>query len=253
MPRSNRYFTAGRTFHITHRCHDRDFLLQFAKDRALYQEMLREKLQEHSVSLFNFCLTSNHVHLLLHADDFDSVPAFMQSLAGEFAQSYNRRKNRSGAYWGDRYHSTLIDDGQYLWRCLVYINLNMVRAGKVQHPEEWKWCGHSELLGLKKRYRLIDLERLVKSCGCSSIDQFQERYRNDLNARLEEGKFIREAHWTESMAVGSETYIQAVADTLKNRRRIQIGSVENDPDIRLLRETNDTPYSSQEEKTPQDP
>lgn len=244
MPRSNRYFTSGRTFHITHRCHDRKFLLRFAKDRDAYQEMLRQKLREYPVSLFNYCLTSNHVHLLLHADTMDAVPALMKSLAGEFGQAYNRREKRSGAFWGDRYHSTLIDGGQYLWRCLLYIDLNMVRAGVVSHPQEWKWCGHLELTGRKNRYRLIDLERLLESLGCGSLEAFRVRYTNDLTYRLEEGQLGREAFWTASLAVGSEPLIQDVSKTLKNRRRILYESVDHDPAIRLLKESNELPYGS---------
>ena len=112
-------------------------MLRFAKDRDAYQEMLRQKLRDCPVSLFNYCLTSNHVHLLLHTDTMDALPAWMKSPAGEFGQAYNRRKKRSGAYWRDRYHSTWIDGGQYLWRCLLYIDLNMVRAGVVSHLQEW--------------------------------------------------------------------------------------------------------------------
>jgi putative transposase len=37
---------------------------------------------------------------------------------GSMAQEYNLRKKRSGAFWGERYHGTMIDSSEYLWRCL---------------------------------------------------------------------------------------------------------------------------------------
>ncbi|NJN70954.1 MAG: hypothetical protein HC801_12235 [Nitrospira sp.] len=63
MPRANRYIIAGPAYHITHRCHNREFLLRFAKDRDAYRVLLREKLSEHkSIRLLTYCITSNHVH-----------------------------------------------------------------------------------------------------------------------------------------------------------------------------------------------
>ena len=61
----------------------------------------------------------------------------MQLIAGRTAHEYNQRKGRSGAFWEDRYHATAVDSDKYLARCMVYIDLNMVRAGVVSHPGEW--------------------------------------------------------------------------------------------------------------------
>jgi putative transposase len=154
MPRANRYILPGVAYHLTHRCHDRSFLLKHGVDRTLYRQMLRERLGRHPVSLLGYCITSNHTHLLLVAQDSEAdISRFMQSLEGDFAQAYNlRKKTRSGAFWGDRYHAVMVDTGEYLWRCLKYIDLNMVRAGKVTHPHDWQWCGYHELVGLKRRY-----------------------------------------------------------------------------------------------------
>ncbi|CAB1080953.1 Transposase and inactivated derivatives [Olavius algarvensis Delta 1 endosymbiont] len=58
----------------------------------------------------------------------------MGLIAGRTAQQYNQRKKRKGAFWQDRYHATAIETGEHLLRCLVYIDLNMVRAGVVDHP-----------------------------------------------------------------------------------------------------------------------
>ena len=58
----------------------------------------------------------------------------IQLIAGRTAQEYNERKGRQGAYWEDRYHATAVQANQHLHRCMVYIDLNMVRAGTVSHP-----------------------------------------------------------------------------------------------------------------------
>ena len=90
-------------------------------------------------------VTSNHVHLLVKDTGSNVIARSMQLIASRTAQEYNQRKVRHGAFWEDRYHATAVDSDDHLRRCLVYIDLNMVRAGAVKHPSEWAHCGYSEI------------------------------------------------------------------------------------------------------------
>ena len=62
MPRANRYILPGRIYHLTHRCHDREFLFRFAKDREGYRRRLRDAALSSKASLLSYSITSNHVH-----------------------------------------------------------------------------------------------------------------------------------------------------------------------------------------------
>ena len=73
-------------------------------------------------------ITSNHVHLLIKDTGPNVIADSMQLIAGRTAQEYNQRKDRQGAFWEDRYHATAIEADEHLHRCLIYIDLNMVRA-----------------------------------------------------------------------------------------------------------------------------
>jgi hypothetical protein len=91
----------------------------------------------------------------------------MQLIAGRTAQEYNQRKGRQGAFWEDRYHATAIKVDEHLHRCLVYIDLNMVRAGVVKHLAEWATQQLSRNSGAAQaRYRsardAIILARIVQ-------------------------------------------------------------------------------------------
>ncbi len=97
MARANRLSGHGGIFHVTHRCHNREFLLKFALDRQAYRAKLRERLPEFNVALLDYCITSNHVHLLLDAEERMQISGLMRTVAGEFARAYNRRKNRMNA------------------------------------------------------------------------------------------------------------------------------------------------------------
>ena len=70
------------------------------------------------------------------------IPDSIKLVAGRVGQEYNTRKNRRGAFWEDRYHATAIQTDEHLVQCIVYIYLNMVRAGAVSHPSEWAHSGY---------------------------------------------------------------------------------------------------------------
>lgn len=97
----------------------------------------------------------------------------MQLIAGRMAQEYNQRKKRRGAFWEDRYHATAIDKELYLLRCLVYIDLNMIRAGIVTHPSQWKQSGYHEIQNPQKRYRIIDCEALLDLTHIKNFPAYQ--------------------------------------------------------------------------------
>lgn len=245
MPRANRYTVPGQTYHITHRCHNRDFLLRFKKDRDAYRRMLRERLQEHPIALFNYCITSNHMHLLLRPDPGqagDSLSHLMQCLEGDFARYYNRRKRRTNAFWGERYHATMIDSGDHLWSCMKYIDLNMVRAGAVDHPRGWDWTGYQELMGFRKRNRLINLDILLEHLRAPSLESFRENYEQGLAESIRREELRREPKWTESLAVGSESFTRKLGGAIDQRMKLDVFEDKSDPSSWILRETQCNSY-----------
>ena len=130
MPRANRHFLAGHVWHLTHRCHQKQFLLKFPRDRRRYLRWVFDAKKRFGLRVLNYMVTSNHVHLLVKDTGGDVVAQSMQLIAGRTAQEYNQRKNRHGAFWEDRYHATAIQADEHLHRCLIYIDLNMVRAAR---------------------------------------------------------------------------------------------------------------------------
>mgnify|MGYP002065507917 FL=1 len=109
-------------------------------------DWLFEAKKRYGLSVLNYVFTSNHIHLLVFDNGKDEIPASLQLVAGRVAQEYNQRKNRKGAFWEDRYHATAIDTDEHLVQCLLYIDMNMVRAGVVVHPADWQESGVAQLV-----------------------------------------------------------------------------------------------------------
>jgi putative transposase len=210
MPRASRYSLSGNIWHITHRCHKKDFLLKFAKDRQCLRHWIFEAKKRYGLSVLNYVITSNHIHLLVADQGSDEIPKSMQLIAGRTAQEYNIRKQRKGAFWEDRYHATAIDTGEYLAQCMIYIDLNMLRAGVVTRPEAWSWCGYSEIQTPPERYRIIDVNMLLSLFEMNTFSEFQYAHEKWLNSKLADCHLVREAYWTQSLAVGSESYVKKI-------------------------------------------
>lgn len=215
MPRARRYFIPGCIWHITHRCHKKEFLLKFAKDRQRWRHWLFEAKKRYGLAVLNFMITSNHIHLIVVDDDSkDVISKSMQLAASRTAQAYNWRKNRKGAYWEDRYHATAIEGDDHLFRCIVYLDLNMVRAGVITHPSEWEFSGYNEIQNPRQRYALINYKRLMQLLNIQTVEELKKSHSGWVEEALRCDRHVRESKWVQSVAVGSKEFVEMTKEKL---------------------------------------
>lgn len=219
MPRAHRYYLPGHVWHITHRCHQKEFFLKFSKDRKRWIQWLFEAKKRFGLSVLNYVVTSSHIHLLVKDRGEGEISSSMQLVAGRVAQEYNLRKNRKGAFWEDRYHATSVATDEHLVRCLLYIDFNMVRAGIVQHPGEWSEGGYAELQSQQQRYGVIDRHALMELLGIDDYERMKAERKQWVEEALKAGLefFERDSSWTESLAVGSMDFVRNVQGDLGKR------------------------------------
>ena len=105
----------------------------------------------------------------------------------------------------------------------------MVRCGVVSHPREWEWCGHGEIMGTRRRYRLLDLERLCWRLETDRIEEVTKILARTLEETIAREQLQREACWTESLAVGRPSFLERVKPLVLSRRETEI--VEESPDF----------------------
>jgi hypothetical protein len=176
--------------------------------------------------VLDYTVTSNHIHLLIKDRDANVIANSMQLIAGRTGQEYNQRKARHGAFWEDRYHATAIDPDEHLHRCIVYIDLNMVRAGVVAHPADWAHGGYGEIQNPPKRYGIIDLRQSGALCGFTEVANFQRAHRHWVEEALGR-EMARDGRWSEAIAVGSLSFVEKVKNELgfkaAHREAIEIG------------------------------
>ena len=221
MSRANRNFLPGRIWHITHRCHKKEFLLKFRKDKLLWLYWTSQAKIRYGLIVLNFMITSNHIHLLATGQrgGQQAIPRALQLMESRVAQEYNGRKDRHGAFWEDRYHATAIECGAQFVNCLTYIDINMVRAGVVGHPKDWPYCGYDELMRphVRRTGQLVDTGLLMELLGTKDIPALQSMRSEWIEQEIRKGRLQREPIWTESVAVGSEEYLRQIQAELGGR------------------------------------
>jgi REP element-mobilizing transposase RayT len=72
---------------------------------------------------------------------------FMKGFMQRYTQWHNRTHKRRGHLWEDRFKSVIVEDGVAAKTMAAYIDLNPVRAGIVEHPEEYRWSSYGEAIG----------------------------------------------------------------------------------------------------------
>ncbi len=75
-----------------------------------------------------------------YRDKWSNLSEFVKEIKQNFSRFYNKLHHRKGTFWGERFKSVIVEEGETLINCLAYIDLNAVRAGIVKRPEEYRWC-----------------------------------------------------------------------------------------------------------------
>lgn len=152
------------------------------------------------------------------------LSALMQHLNGEYAKWYNRRYDRRGHFWGDRFKNVELLDLKALRQCLAYVETNATRAHLVARPEQWEmssaWRRHhhqdADLMPLDEIFPDVEPERAFETYRRElderqQVDRDREREAALTQPRAAAGG--RERFFTDGIAVGSrENVARVLAD-----------------------------------------
>jgi len=153
MPRGPRLDTPGTLHHVIIRGINRATIVMDDDDRTAFVNRVGTLAQSTSTNIYAWALMDNHVHLLLKSGPL-GLPDYMRKLLSWYAQYYNRRHNRSGHLFQNRYKSIICEEDAYFQKLVAYIHLNPLRAGKVHTCNElndYPWSGHAVIMGTKKQ------------------------------------------------------------------------------------------------------
>ena len=212
MPRTQRMIVDDQStvYHVMSRTALDGFPLgDFEKDFML--DLIRRYAGLYLVEILGFCLMGNHFHILVrvipeykftdeeilkrYADFYgderifadglvpslrsklSSLSEFMREIKVNFARFYNRRHNRRGYFWGDRFKSVIVENGETLINCLAYIDLNPLRAGLVERPEHYRWNSLGYHVQTNNRDNFLTTDFGLKEFNVNSKKERIRKYR----------------------------------------------------------------------------
>jgi len=152
MPRKSRIDAPGALHHIMVRGIDRQDIFSDHKDYSTFLERFSDLLTETKTSCYAWALIPNHFHLLLRTGNVP-ISVLMKRLLTGYAVNFNRRHNRVGHLFQNRYKSILCQEHAYLLELVRYIHLNPLSATLIKEYKElagYPYCGHGAIMGRRK-------------------------------------------------------------------------------------------------------
>jgi len=136
---------------------NRGNIFQSNQDKAFFLSSLYRAREKSSFKVIGYCLMNTHVHLLLQ--ESEEIGVSMKRITVSYVQWFNRKYNRVGHLFQNRYKSEPIEDERYLVSVLRYIHQNPIKAGMVKDVSKYPWSSYNEYLKMydSKDY-LIDGE-----------------------------------------------------------------------------------------------
>lgn len=165
MPRRARQLAESGIYHVMLRGVNRDSIFLEDEDCARFLHALAEAKDASGCSVLAYCLMGNHAHLVLRTAE-EPIGAVVKRLGVRYAGWFNRKYQRVGHLFQDRFKSRAVEDDAYFVALLRYVWHNPVEAGLVERPEEYWWSSRrllgreSSLLDEKGLRRLLPDDRL---------------------------------------------------------------------------------------------
>jgi len=183
MPRCERMFVEDGYFHVYNRLGRGEHAFGDEETARFFIERLREVVQRDGLTVFAFCLMSNHYHMAVR---MGVVPlsCSLQSLQQRTTRFINWKHQVYGPLWQGRFKAKLIDSDAYMAGLLSYIHLNPVSAGLVSDPADYPWSGHLDLLG-KRKETIVDVDAVLRVFG-KTRRSARAAYVRELNTAEEE-------------------------------------------------------------------
>jgi len=204
MPRTARFTIDDGIYHVMTRGNNKQSIFSCDNDCAYYLKLLKGCKIKYGLKIYHYSLMVNHVHLMLQAPTGEKLSSFMKRLNVLYTNYYRKNYGGVGHFFQDRFKSFIIQEGRYLIECGIYIELNPVKAGIVEFPEEYKWSSYSAYAAAKGD-GLVDLSPAYMDLS-DKPEERRESYRELVEQRKKEKR--EESRFFRVGAYGSKKFIE---------------------------------------------
>lgn len=180
MPRKRRMKTDTKMYHIIIRGVNKQDIFYDEQDiHKFLKELIRVK-EKYAVKIYSYCLMPNHIHFEIE-DVTDSLHKIMQSLEVSYSAYFNKKYERVGHLFQNRFLSKCIENEQYLIRLCRYIHQNPVKA-RISTLDKYKWSSYRSYI-FNEEDKITDRQYILNLFD-NDIEKFknfslENLYKND--------------------------------------------------------------------------
>jgi putative transposase len=187
-------------------------------DYRLYLDCLYEAAQKYGCLIHAYVLMTNHVHLLATPCSPQAMSRVMQHLGRCYVRYVNNTHKRTGTLWEGRFRASVVDTERYFLTCCRYIELNPVRAGIVDAPEDYRWSSYRcNALGVANR--LVSHHGQYRALGTTDLER-RQAYRALFRDQIDEDELRQIRLMTkEGWPLGSDPFKDAIEQLLNRVAR----------------------------------
>lgn len=149
MPRQARLDAPGALHHVMARGIEQGLIFRDDRDRQDFLQRLSELAEKQAWVIYAWSLMPNHFHLLVRTGK-QPLSRNMRSIMSGYAGYYNRRHNRHGHLFRNRYKSIVCEEETYFLELVRYLHLNPLRSKivpDISKLEDYPYAGHSAIVG----------------------------------------------------------------------------------------------------------
>ena len=132
-------------YHVVNRGVEQRVVFKDAADYEYFEELMCFYAKSHEITLHNYCLMSNHYHLLIEITK-ENLSKFMRQLNMNYAIYFNKKYKRVGHLWQGRFRSWYVTDEAYLFTLMRYIEQNPLKANMVKDIKEYPYSSYHYFL-----------------------------------------------------------------------------------------------------------
>ncbi len=143
MPRDAREKSSTGIYHVVLRGINKQRIFEDNKDYRFFLHRLLKYKGKSDYELYAYCLMSNHVHLLMK-ERSETIGTAFRRIGASYVYWYNRKYERVGHLFQDRYRSEPVETDAYFLTVIRYIHQNPLKAGLVDDVQTYPWSSYNE-------------------------------------------------------------------------------------------------------------
>jgi len=207
MARPARYEYPGGVYYIRARGRCAKEIFRDESDRVRFLNILSEAVFRFRWLCHSYCLLNNHYHLILETP-YGNLSRGMRQVNGIYTQAFNRKYNRRGALFGERFKSIVFEKARYLLLLNRHVILNPVRAGLARDPESWQWSSYLPTIQKVRPQGFLFTQWILSRFSRKDRGLAIERYKHFIFGK-DEGKLL----WRDlkfQVFLGSDFFIEKI-------------------------------------------